>query len=104
MRGGVSRMTEARLGRTTLFLPATEGEEDDTELIDGRRRLIDELDEDGLVDGLSARSWILCNDDKPAYELTLDTSTLFVDCDERREDMGTVKVMYRRAGDFALAI
>ena len=81
----------------------TEGEEEDTELIDGRWRLSDEFDEDGLVDRLSAGSWILC-DDKSAYELTLDTSLLFVDCDERREDMGTVKVMYGRAGDFDLAI
>ena len=80
-----------------------EGEEEDTELIDGRRRLSDELDEDGLVDGLSARSWILCNDDKSAYELTLDALLLFVDCDEHREGMETVKVIYGRAGDFDLA-
>ena len=47
--GGVSRMTEARLGRTTLFLPVSGGEEDDTELMDGRRGLIDDADEAELA-------------------------------------------------------
>jgi len=59
-------MTEARLGRTTLFLPVSGGEEDETELMDGRRGLIDDADEAELADEDSARSWILLNDDEDA--------------------------------------
>ena len=86
-----------------------EGEEDGTELREGRCGLIDEADEAELADGDSARSWIVFNDDadtlsaelRSAYnELTLDDSPLFVEADERREDMGTVAAMDGRAGDF----
>jgi len=59
-------MTKARLGRTTLFLPVSGGEEDDTELMDGRRGLIDDADEAELADGESARSGILLSDDDDA--------------------------------------
>jgi len=106
-------MTEARLGRTTLFMPVSGGEEDATELMDGRRELIDDADEAELADGESARSWILLNDDDDAdagtidaelrsakSELTLDASPLFAETDERKDEMGTVAVMGGRAGDF----
>src|SRR5258706_10295645 len=116
-RGGVSRMTEARLGSTALFLLMAVGEEDDTELREGRRGLIDEADEaeladaDADADGDSARSWMLFKDDadadtfaaelRSAYnELTLGGSLLFVEADERKEDMGTVVAMDGRSGDF----
>jgi len=112
-------MTEARLGRTTLFLPVSGGEEDDTELMDGRRGLIDDADEAELADGESARSCILLNEDEDAdadagtidaelrsakSELTLDASPLFAEANERKDDMGTVVVMGGRAGDFELPL
>jgi len=65
-------MTEARLGRTTLFLPVSVGEEDDTELMDGRRGLIDDADEAELANGESARSWILLNNDDDTDAGTID--------------------------------
>jgi len=65
-------MTEASLGRTTLFLPVSGGEEGDTELMDGRCGLIDDADEAELADGESARSWILLNEDEDADAGTID--------------------------------
>ena len=65
-------MTEARLWRTTLFLPVSGGEEYDTELMDGRRGLIEDADEAELADGKSARSCILFNDDDDTDAGTID--------------------------------